>query len=249
MNRIYWGTDQISMLTDHLDATSHSHYMIQFFLGIDEELVIKVMDQKIICPCVIVNKNVKHSFRTNNMLHITCLIEPVSNLAVQLMNLLQDKEYYIFNDIAVNKMRQAAQRMIASYDIETYQMFMDSFLECCGVTLEQPKYDDRIVELIGMLENCTCENHVIEQYASELALSSSRLSHLFREQVGIPLKNYLLLHQLEHAFLDLLAGKKITEAAMNAGFDSPSHFAATVKKMMGLPARSTIKDSEFLKVY
>ena len=39
------------------------------------------------------------------------------------------------------------------------------------------------------------------------------------------------------------------EAALNAGFDSPSHFASTVKRMMGLPARSTVKDSEFLKVY
>ena len=70
------------------------------------------------------------------------------------------------------------------------------------------------------------------------------------DKIGmITLKNYLTLHQLERAFQDLLAGKRITEAALNAGFDSPSHFASTVKRMMGLPARSTIKDSEFLKVY
>ena len=79
--------------------------------------------------------------------------------------------------------------------------------------------------------------------------SASRLSELFSGQVGITLKKYLTLHQLERAFQDLLAGKWITEAALNAGFDSPSHFASTVKRMMGLPARSTVKDSEFLKVY
>lgn len=72
---------------------------------------------------------------------------------------------------------------------------------------------------------------------------------MFSEQVWITLKKYLTLHQLERVFQDLLAGKRITEAALNAGFDSPSHFASTVKRMMGLPARSTVKDSEFLKVY
>lgn len=99
------------------------------------------------------------------------------------------------------------------------------------------------------MEQCSCEEHSIEEYAGKLCISASRLSHLFSEQVGITLKKYLTLHQLERAFQDLLAGKRIMEAALNAGFDSPPHFASTVKRMMGLPARSTVKDSEFLKVY
>ena len=32
MNRIYWDIGQISMLTDALGASTHSHGMIQFFL-------------------------------------------------------------------------------------------------------------------------------------------------------------------------------------------------------------------------
>ena len=100
-----------------------------------------------------------------------------------------------------------------------------------------------------MLGNCSCTDHSVDHFAEELHLSSSRLSHLFSEQVGITLKDYLLLHQLERVFQDILSGRKITDAAMDAGFDSPSHFASTVKRLMGLPARSTIKDSEFLKVY
>jgi methylphosphotriester-DNA--protein-cysteine methyltransferase len=67
--------------------------------------------------------------------------------------------------------------------------------------------------------------------------------------VGIPLKSYLTLHQLEKAYQDILNGNSITDAAMNAGFDSPSHFAATVKRLMGLPTRRALKDSRFLKVY
>lgn len=38
------------------------------------------------------------------------------------------------------------------------------------------------------------------------------------------MKSYLLLHQMEKAFEGILYGKSITDAAMAAGFDTPSHF-------------------------
>ena len=94
-----------------------------------------------------------------------------------------------------------------------------------------------------------CMDHSVEKYAEELCVSTSRFSHLFSEQVGVSLKSYLTLHQLEKAYQEILGGSSITEAAMNAGFDSPSHFAATVKRLMGLPTRKALKDSRFLKVY
>ena len=47
MNRIYWDIDKISMLTDHLDASAHSHGMIQFFLCLEDELEIRVKG----CKC------------------------------------------------------------------------------------------------------------------------------------------------------------------------------------------------------
>ncbi len=53
---------------------------------------------------------------------------------------------------------------------------------------------------------------------------------------------------MECAFRELLSGKNVTEASMTAGFDTPSHFAGTVKRMMGMPF-FIFKDSEFLKVY
>ena len=109
--------------------------------------------------------------------------------------------------------------------------------------------DGRIIDFLNKLEDCSCFDHSVDRFAEELSVSTSRLSHLFSEQVGISLKSYLTLHQLERAYQDILEGSGITEAAMNAGFDSPSHFAATVKRLMGLPTRRTLKDSRFLKVY
>ncbi len=249
MNRIYWDIDKISMLTDHLDASAHSHGMIQFFLCLEDELEIKVRKKKLQCSCVLVNKNVKHSFKANNKIHFTCVIEPVSDIGMRLNYILQDKDYYILDDSKANKIKKIAMIMRDSFDKATYTKLMAQICECFGVAYLNKQFDERILAFLKMLEHCSCDEHSIGEYANKLCISASRLSHLFSEQVGITLKNYLILHQLERAFQDLLAGKRITEAALDAGFDSPSHFASTVKRMMGLPARNTVKDSEFLKVY
>lgn len=119
--------------------------------------------------------------------------------------------------------------------------FIQEFSEWLGVK--------RSIELLELLQNCDCYDHTIENFSKKVYLSSSRLSHLFREQIGVPLKSYILFHQLERAFTALLNGSNITDAAMIAGFDSPSHFAATVKKWMGMSVSASIKDSEFLKVF
>lgn len=177
------------------------------------------------------------------------MIEPVSDIGTIIKGILQDRDCYIFDDSKAKELRKLAAPMVDTFDTASYKEFMKRLYECFDVSFPDKKFDERILSFLNMLEHCSCDEHSIGEYADRLSLSASRLSHLFREQVGITLKNYLTLHQLERAFQDLLTGKRITEAALDAGFDSPSHFAATVKRLMGLPARNMIKDSEFLKVY
>ena len=78
MNRIYWDIDKIAMLTDHLDATAHSHDMIQFFLCLEGDLQIKVAGEVLVCPCIAVNQNVRHSFRAGRKNHLTMVLDPTS---------------------------------------------------------------------------------------------------------------------------------------------------------------------------
>lgn len=43
MNRIYWQSDRIGMLTDHLNANKHTHWMLQLFLSLDR-LSVSLLD-------------------------------------------------------------------------------------------------------------------------------------------------------------------------------------------------------------
>ena len=250
MNHIYWDVSHISMLTDDLGASTHSHGMIQFFLALDHRPDIKVGRKKLERPvCLFVQKNVKHSVRFHDGIIFTSVIEPASDMGAFLDALLKDNDYYLVDDEVSEKLIEYARPMIDSFDRESYIRFLDQMYQCLGFQPVERQLDGRIIEFLNKLEDCTCLDHSVERFAEELSVSTSRFSHLFSEQVGISLKSYLTLHQLERAYQDILEGSNITEAAMNAGFDSPSHFAATVKRLMGLPTRRTLKDSRFLKVY
>lgn len=249
INKIFWGSSKIDILTNQINAETHSHYMLQVFLGIEDIVEIIVNGKSISCDCIVIDKNVPHSFSAKNKVYYSSLIDPTSIYATELTNKMNGQGYFIYDSKEIINLREAGISLMIKSDIEEYRCFEKKVNELLGISSGTKKYDERISELFSYLNSCDCYNHSIAHFASEVGLSSSRLSHLFKEQTGISLKSYILLHQMERAFSELLAGQNITQASMIAGFDSPSHFAGTVKRMMGMPVTSSLKDSKFLKVY
>lgn len=249
MNHIFWDVDKITILTDTMDASVHRHAMMQFFVCTEGKLNIKVGKEQPDAKCILVNKNVKHSFKADKRLCLTTIIEPVSATGLALDVFLDNKDYCIVDGSKADALIRQVISLKERPCKDLYSDLMDGINGCFGILPSHKPLDERIVSFLEMLEHCDCDDHSIEEFAGKLCLSPSRLSHLFSEQVGIPIKKYLTLHQLEKAFEEILQGESITKAAVDAGFDSPSHFAAVVKNLMGLPARRGVKDSVFLKVY
>lgn len=247
MLKIFWDKDNIAFIGNQVNATEHAHCVLQIFLSLNEPLEVTVNGEQINGKCILVNKNARHIFSCDNQIRLSILIEPSSNFATELIQKI-DSDYLIF-DNDIERLQQKAAALIDTNDRQRYIEFIQDFAEYLGVKRNSGILDERITALLEILQNCDCYDHTIENFAKSVCLSSSRLSHLFREQIGVPLKSYILFHQLEKAFTALLNGANITDAAMLAGFDSPSHFAATVKKWMGMPVSVSIKDSEFLKVF
>ncbi len=248
MLEVFWGKDNIGIICDKFNAVSHSHCVLQIFLSFDEPLQIQVGNTSINGKCVIVNKDVSHSVNSNGKAILSMLIDPTSGFASKLISKIKG-DYLICDKASIFDLQHTAAKLFNATDKEQYASFVVEFSQYLGVDRNTKVLDERIIKILTILQDCDCYDHAIESLADKVCLSSSRLSHLFREQTGVPLKSYILFHQLEKAFTALLNGKKVTDAAMLAGFDSPSHLAATVKKWMGMPVSTSLKDSEFLKVF
>ncbi|EKF73728.1 putative transcriptional regulator [Alcanivorax hongdengensis A-11-3] len=74
--------------------------------------------------------------------------------------------------------------------------------------------------------------------AARAGLSESRFRHLFREQMGVTLKRYLLHLKCQRALMLWKSGMSFTELAVAAGFYDQPHLNRTLRAMFdALPSR------------
>lgn len=97
-----------------------------------------------------------------------------------------------------------------------------------------PQVDPRVAAVLQRLAASLDTPLSIEQLAGELALSPSRLAHLFKAQVGDSIGRVHTQLRLRHAArLLALTGCSVAEVARDAGFPSPFHFSHQFKAYYG----------------
>lgn len=109
--------------------------------------------------------------------------------------------------------------------------------------------DERISYCISWIkEHLTEQTITSEDLAEAVFLSKSRLMHLFSEQIGIPIRKYILWQRLRHALLQMSGGATITEASHSAGFTDSPHMNRTFNAMFGITPSKIFKNSRFIQV-
>ena len=73
----------------------------------------------------------------------------------------------------------------------------------------------------------------LKALAEVSGVSASRLTHVFTESVGVPVRPYILWLRLQRACYDLMNGATATEAAQIAGFSDSAHQTRTFRRMLG----------------
>ncbi|MCX5210401.1 helix-turn-helix transcriptional regulator [Kitasatospora sp. NBC_00240] len=71
--------------------------------------------------------------------------------------------------------------------------------------------------------------------AAAAGLSESRLAHLFRAELGLPLRPYVRWLRMRRATELIAAGASLTAAAHQAGFADAAHLTRTCRRTFGIP--------------
>ena len=79
-------------------------------------------------------------------------------------------------------------------------------------------------------------------------LSESRLLHLFKQEMGLPVRNYILWLRLRLVFQELMKGNSLTKAAYSSGFADQAHLTRTFVKVIGVTPSTLVKNSKFIQV-
>ncbi|MHA7963949.1 helix-turn-helix domain-containing protein [Paenibacillus sp. CAU 1782] len=95
--------------------------------------------------------------------------------------------------------------------------------------------DPRIKEVLDILSQHYTEDHNVQDLANRVCLSPSRLSHLFKEQVGDSIIETLMKYKLKQAEKLLqYTLRPITEIALGVGFNSPDYFSRQFASYYGV---------------
>jgi AraC-like DNA-binding protein len=95
--------------------------------------------------------------------------------------------------------------------------------------------DERIVRAVKYINEHLTEPITLAAVARVAFLSPSRFRHLFAEQTGMRLREYVLWRRFVSVWELRMRGTSLAEAAHAAGFADSAHLARTSRRMIGIP--------------
>ena len=227
----------------------HAHHAIQIVIAIDGQ--VGIQGQRggwRMCRGAIIRQDVVHSFNPNGALEAMLFVDPESAEGAWLRSALRD-------DITV----VPEARLLAP--VAEFRRFVDQPLESPGVqalikhcvqalcTGAPPsrRLDERVTRVLADIRGSDELRLSIDDAAATACLSPSRFAHLFKQQVGLPVRRYMLWRKLTRAMLIIGRERTIATAAHEADFADAAHLTRTFYQMIGL-APSLLMRGEFFEI-
>lgn len=221
-----------------VDTAQHAHALMQ--LTVFEDSGSLSIDGHLLSTSLLASK-VPHRLQMSKGWVI--LVEPQSKVGRCLQQFLVDRQFqeFAFNDALV----VPNEHQFPLIQLLTILKQLSSTVSWQELLGEVTSNDPRIECLLTQLNQCFASECLIpdswraEQIAEQLALSESRFLHLFKQQMGIAWRPYLLWRRLMCAVKLLRKGKSATEAAHRAGFSDSAHLSRTFKSIFGVSIRES----------
>lgn len=98
-------------------------------------------------------------------------------------------------------------------------------------------------DLFTIIEKHFIDAPSLQQVSTNMYLSPSRISHMFKDLCGIGYCQYILCRRLEESeYLLSQENPSITHVAFDVGFSNPSHFCRSFKEHIGLTPSAYIRN-------
>ena len=95
--------------------------------------------------------------------------------------------------------------------------------------------DERILRAVKYVNDHLSAPITLTEVARMACLSPSRFRHLFAEQTGMALRQYILWRRFVSVWEHRMNGESLSTAAHAAGFADSAHLTRTSRRMIGIP--------------
>lgn len=225
----------------------HEHHAVQIVLAVEGSVGIKGKSGDWqTARGVIVRPDVVHSYNGNGAVGALVFVDPESAEGVWLKTSLRE-------DITI-----VPEARMATCAAE-YRAFIEHPLEspeigalvrhwvqglCAGAPPSR-RLDERVTKVLAAIRQSDDLRLSIENAAAMAFLSTSRFAHLFKLQVGLPFRRYMLWRKLARAMMVIGRERTISTAAHEAGFADAAHLTRTFYQMFGIPPSAMMRGQFF----
>lgn len=244
---LYIWTDIWLIFRRNVYAQAHAHHALQITLPLtasklqlDEDNVVTNHDG------LIIHSDVSHLIRGQDDWVATFYINPETAVS-----------HTIKSTFANAPIHSLDKRLASSISVLLREVFEGEYtctenygrIQAClqlllGDHMPSASIDPRIQDALQIIAETEDYKISASDLANSIYLSEGRMGHLFKEEIGIPLRRYLLWQRLTTAMQAITAGQSFTDAAHSAGFSDLAHLTRTSKQMFGFAPSTLFANAE-----
>lgn len=225
---------------------AHAHHAFQIVVHGGSPVVADAIGHPLAGPVVVLDPDAPHAFRDHRTHVLIVFIEPESVAGNRLR--CDRVEHPLATDThPVTALVGSLRPDNWSRAEEAVQRILDHL---CGSVerstmywWRHPAIDGALARLPDLVDERTVD---VKQLADEMGLSVSRLTHVFSEEIGTPIRSYVRWLRLVNAAEHLASGASVTRAAHDAGFADGPHFTRTFRAMFGLAPTEAVSLGHWL---
>lgn len=228
---------------------AHAHHAIQIALGLDGVVGISVRGEEWrFARGVIVPPDVEHRYDPNGSRGAILFVDPESLEGAWLRATIGDALTLIPEarlEAVAREIVKHLERPLESMEIGA--LIRHIVASMCAGAPPSRRLDERVTRVLQSMRTSEDLRVSLEKAAETVALSPSRLQHLFKHQVGLPFRRYVLWRKLTRAIVAIGREPTLTAAAQAGDFADAAHLTRTFQQMFGLPP-SVLMRGEFFVI-
>jgi AraC family transcriptional regulator len=226
----------------------HSHHAIQIVVAIDGQVAIKAARGDWGSGRgIIVRHDVEHSYDGKGSQGAMIFVEPESYEGVWLqIGLVEDITMVpeAQSGMCADALKTFVDKPFES--MEVGELIRHCVLSLCAGAPPSRRFDERVTTVLAAIQAAGELRISIEHAAAMAFLSPSRFAHLFKQQVGLPFRRYMLWRKLTRAMLAIGKEQTLAAAAHASDFADAAHLTRTFYQMFGIPPSVMMRGEFFL---
>jgi len=236
--------DLILFVGERLFTLPHHHFTASVTLSLDAPLRVRSPDGVQCAQCMIAHPNAEHQLEASSGPVVNLQIDPETEdytrrapreLARTPLLLLQRPE--------VESLLARVSPLLRASPMDP-RAVASAVLTGLGEPSDARVYDPRIGKVLTLLKQRFPEAPSTSELAREVGMSEGRLIRVFGNDVGVPLRRYVLWLRLRHVVFCLAAGENLTAAAHAAGFADSAHLARVFRDMFGISPSQLLRSND-----